>query len=352
MLGRSQALTWHHGRSGAFDLMAIHQKLIARYSMGCTGEHRLKYSHAIGLVEMFPGGGSGVKKMKIRRSDRCRGCGIGMAAGTEAYWDPTARVVRCLACGVAPRIPDTPAQLLEDDSSIQAGASARREHQRRSERERVKKERVVADDLEWRRSQIESRPLLGRVAAALTPKPVVGPESQPTRAWKVGAEGEERVAEVLATASGVEVLHDRRVPRSRANIDHIVVGPAGIYVIDAKKYKQGGAIEVRDVGTWRNPDQRLYVDGRHRTNLVDGVIGQIEIVRAALGLDLKGVPIHGVLCFVGATWGLRKKPKSVKGVTAIWPKALPGFVTQEGPHAIAVERIAGQLRSALPPAIS
>lgn len=33
--------------------------------------------------------------------------------------------------------------------------------------------------------------MLGRVAAALTPKPVITPESQSTRAWKVGSEGEE-----------------------------------------------------------------------------------------------------------------------------------------------------------------
>jgi Nuclease-related domain. len=36
----------------------------------------------------------------------------------------------------------------------------------------------------------------------------------------------------------MRVVHDRRIPRSRANIDHIVIAPRGIYVIDTKHYKQ------------------------------------------------------------------------------------------------------------------
>ena len=34
----------------------------------------------------------------------------------------------------------------------------------------------------------------------------------------------------------IRLLHDRRMPRSRANIDHLVVTPTGVYVIDAIKY--------------------------------------------------------------------------------------------------------------------
>jgi len=32
------------------------------------------------------------------------------------------------------------------------------------------------------------------------------------------------------------ILHDRRIPGSRANIDHIVVAPSGVWIIDAKRY--------------------------------------------------------------------------------------------------------------------
>lgn len=177
---------------------------------------------------------------------------------------------------------------------------------------------------------------------------MITPESQSTKAWKVGAEGEQRVAEVMATATGVEVLHDRLVPGTRANIDHIVVGPNGVFVVDAKKYT--GAIEVRDVGGFFKLDERLYVNNRDRTSTVDGVLGQIDVVRTALADAYSEVPVTGVLCFIGCDWGWRMKQKKVKGVTVLWPLALPDHVSADGPHAADLAAIAAHLRSRLKPA--
>jgi hypothetical protein len=36
----------------------------------------------------------------------------------------------------------------------------------------------------------------------------------------------------------VAVLHDRRIPGSRANIDHIAIAATGVWVIDSKRYKR------------------------------------------------------------------------------------------------------------------
>jgi Nuclease-related domain len=66
----------------------------------------------------------------------------------------------------------------------------------------------------------------------------------------------------------MSVLHDRRIPGSRANIDHIVVAPCGVFVIDAKNYK--GRVEKRDRGGFFSTDCRLYVGGRDKTPLVAG----------------------------------------------------------------------------------
>jgi hypothetical protein len=107
-----------------------------------------------------------------------------------------------------------------------AGASARRMYERRAGRERPEQEQAVQKDAAWRRQQlVADRPVLGQLATALTPKPEVR-ESQSTRAWAEGATGEEVVAGHLATLPDtVKVLHDRRVPGSKANIDHIAVTP-------------------------------------------------------------------------------------------------------------------------------
>ena len=309
------------------------------------------------------------KLMNIRRADTCTDCGMPLAEGTKAYWDASARVVHCVACSsleAAPRtagvdtdtlptetnlpvLENATKEAAESETAVRlgdvAGGSAMKEYEKRSNRELAKKERRVAEDAEWRRSIKEQRPVLGRIAAALTSVPQIGPESQPTAAWKIGTEGELRVAEVLATASGIEVLHDRLVPGSRANIDHIVVGPSGVFVIDAKKYK--GVIEVRNVGGLFRLDERLYVDGRDRSKLVEGVLGQIEVVRRALGEGFDDVPIRGVLCFVGCEWGWIMKQKHVSGVTALWPNALPDHVSAAGEHGPRVRAIADHLRGRL-----
>jgi hypothetical protein len=58
-------------------------------------------------------------------------------------------------------------------------------------------------------------------------------------AWRRGAAGERRTARLLGPLErqGWVVLHDLAVPRSRANIDHLVIGPGGVFVIDSKQYR-------------------------------------------------------------------------------------------------------------------
>ena len=50
-------------------------------------------------------------------------------------------------------------------------------------------------------------------------------DSQTTKAWAKGAKGEALAAEVLeklCRERGYKVLHDRKIPKSTANIDHIL----------------------------------------------------------------------------------------------------------------------------------
>ena len=293
--------------------------------------------------------------MTIGRPDRCAECSTELPAGTNAYWLKDRRVVVCTGCYAEPQamasplaVPADAAPVAEVKSGI-AGGSALREYDKRSERELARKQKRVAEDAEWRTSIKAQRPVLGRIATAVTPRPQVGPEAQATTAWKTGAEGESRVAEVLAGVSGVEVLHDRLVPgKGGANIDHIVVGPSGVFVVDAKKYS--GRLEVRDVGGMFRTDLRLYVAGRDRTKTVNAVLGEVEVVRTALGDEFADVPVRGVLCFIGCDWGLLMRTKELRTVTALWPLALPDHVAQAGPQAARVGTIAGHLRERLRPA--
>ena len=58
-------------------------------------------------------------------------------------------------------------------------------------------------------------------------------------AWQRGAAGERRTARLLAPLErhGWAVLHDLAIPGSQANLDHVVIGPGGVFVIDSKHYR-------------------------------------------------------------------------------------------------------------------
>lgn len=61
------------------------------------------------------------------------------------------------------------------------------------------------------------------------------PLFQKYRIWGSGAKGEEKVAKCLKSLRGkYRVFHDVVLPRARGDIDHVVVGPNGVFVIETK----------------------------------------------------------------------------------------------------------------------
>jgi hypothetical protein len=67
-------------------------------------------------------------------------------------------------------------------------------------------------------------------------------------AWRRGAAGERRTARLLGQLErhGWTVLHDLALPGSRANLDHLVIGPGGVFAIDSKQYQ--GRLQLDAVG--------------------------------------------------------------------------------------------------------
>ncbi len=202
-----------------------------------------------------------------------------------------------------------------------AGASARREYDRR----RAKDEARTRE--KWGR--------FGNVAVALTP------ERTSTRVWNTGAEGEARVGARLdaIAGDGIRVLHDRRIPGTKANIDHLVVTAAGVWVIDTKHYKNGNPSLRVEGGLLRPRVEKLMVSGRDRSKLVEGVLWQVGCVRDAV----PDVPVRGVLCFVDSDWGMLSSAFQVNGVEVLWSKKLVSRVTAAGPELVDVGEVAGRL---------
>lgn len=215
-----------------------------------------------------------------------------------------------------------------------AGKSAQREFDRRHE----KRDAAVR----------KRHPRIGGFLLAAFDDP------QSTQAWKKGAEGERIVGEILdgLASQNVRCIHDRQKPGSKANIDHIAISSAGVTVIDAKRYR--GLVHLRDVGTWRKPDHRLYVGERDRTKLVTGVTSQVVAVKAVLNDLGHDVPVQGRLCFVEAEWKMFAKPFVVHDIEISGPKSLARLLCQNiSPCELDQEQIsaiADDLDRVLPPA--
>src|SRR5918996_1901571 len=182
------------------------------------------------------------------------------------------------------------------------------------------------------RREKRAREKLGRLSGiylALTDDP------QSTRAWGVGSSGERRLGAYLDTLDDDEsliILHDRRAPGTRANIDHLAISRAGVFVIDAKNYT--GKVQKIDRGGWFSSDARLYVGRRDCTNLVAGIRKQVEAVRNALGpavIAELSPSVTSVLCFVDAEWSLFARPFQLEGVWVEWSKSLGERLRAPGP---------------------
>lgn len=123
----------------------------------------------------------------------------------------------------------------------------------------------------------------GVVAAACLRKPSGAAN------WIKGAKAERRTARVLRRVErrGWAVLHDRAIPRSKANLDHVLVTPSGRHLVyvDTKAWHAKGAL-IRWVG------DRLMYGPWDRTGSVRTV--QWEASRLAEELDLPVTPVIAV----------------------------------------------------------
>jgi hypothetical protein len=266
------------------------------------------------------------KPMRLRYAGTCRVCGVALSAKSEAIYERLSKTVRCVVHDQA--VTDQPPEVEDVEAGV-PGASARREFERR----KSKREMRVRT----------KHPRLGGLILAL------GDDPQSTKAWDVGALGEERLGNRLneIASETLRVLHDRRIPGTRANVDHLAVTPTGVYVIDAKKYKGRPQLRVEG-GILRPRVEKLLVGARDCTKVVDGVLKQVDLARSIVGND---VPLHGVLCFVEADWPLLGGSFMTRGVEALWPKKLYPKLKAAGPlSSDTIGDLHRQLASSLPPA--
>lgn len=270
------------------------------------------------------------KRMRLRYAGTCRLCKNELPAKTEAIYERATKTVRCLECPAPPDAATVPTVEVEPVDSGTAGASARREYERRKEK--------------WEDAVKTKHPKLGGLILAFSDEP------QSTKSWDTGAKGEEQFGAALDERVGdrFRVLHDRRIPGSRANIDHIVVTSTGVWVVDPKRYVDKRPELRIEGGILRPRTEKLVVGGRDRTKLVDGALKQLGLVKAVVGDE---VPVRGVLCFIEANWPLFGGDFVINGIDVMWPKKLYPLLEAEGTlNNASIERLHRSLATAFPSA--
>lgn len=125
----------------------------------------------------------------------------------------------------------------------------------------------------------------------------------PRRAREYGVIGEDTVAGILDAVADVVALHHRRPVDGKGRreaIDHLVVTGSGVWVVDAKTHY--GPLQVQRSGGVLSPrSERLFINNRDRTTLVETLRRQVALVARVLLDAGYTCPVHGALCFVGAT---------------------------------------------------
>ena len=236
-------------------------------------------------------------------------------------WDRVAQTVTCLAC--APSGTDAAPGV--------AGASAAAEGARRRDKRIEEVRRKHGDH------------------AAEVAKEMAERDNAAT--WGKGSKGESRLAAFVERQVGDAVipLHDRLIPGTRGNIDHIFVASTGVWIVDAKALK--GKVVQRELGPiWRRENE-VYVGGRNRTNLTKSVEKQVTAVIAALKAnpEFKGTDVHAALCFLDSEWSLLDFPFQVGFVWVMYPGALRKRLKKKGSLSREkMERIARRLDLSLP----
>jgi Nuclease-related domain len=224
-----------------------------------------------------------------------------------------------------------------DPRGSQAGASAQAAYQRCRQRERE----AWRDGMLWRVGAVAAAALVGgslvgltlgaslgwRLAALaallawwrLRPRP-----SARARVWRREAAMQRRTAEALEPLRqrGFLLLHDLTLPGWPASLDHLVVGPTGVWVIQSWRRRRFARLR-RATSPWTAGCGTAAQPPRLRW--------QAEAIADVLAGDTQ-LPVRPLLCVHGGGGRLAAPTPAVRDVRVASPRKVPDIV-RHGPRA-------------------
>lgn len=152
-------------------------------------------------------------------------------------------------------------------------------------------------------------------------------------AWAAGAEGERRVAAALATLSADWlVLHDRLLMPGLAesNIDHLLVGPAGVVLVDAKNW-------AGHLSEWQGSvfQRSFAADGSRRHRPRDREFAVVRSMAVEIARRVN-ITVTAVIALAGSRAADFGEPRVVHGVwvvpvdrLATWLRGRPSVAMED-----------------------
>lgn len=207
---------------------------------------------------------------------------------------PAPEPVAAAPAGVAQPVPVEPVEPWVDLASNRPGVAAR---------EQAIKARAAAP----------VRTTLARVIGVHTSE----------RAWRVGADGEEKVAakldRVVKTDPRWRVLHAIPVGRRGSDIDHILLGPGGFFTINTKSHPDGKVWVSGNTFKVNNSGVPYVRNARHEATRAS------DLLTRAAGFPVR---VTGMIAVVNTIeFEVRSQPSGVHVVTR---RGLPDWVSRLG----------------------
>lgn len=125
--------------------------------------------------------------------------------------------------------------------------------------------------------------------------------------WEAGAAGERATAAALARLGPRWiVVHDVEIPGSRANIDHVAIGPRGCVAVDSKRWRS--AVRL---------GRTLRVGGEQQVELLDRQWWYADVV-AGLAGEVVGRPVQAVPLLAVHGAAIRRGLRGRRAVAGVW----------------------------------
>ena len=144
--------------------------------------------------------------------------------------------------------------------------------------------------------------------------------------WVKGLEGENTVLNYLNTLpKNYFVFHDVTLPKKKGNIDHVVIGPNGIFVKETKNYSGMYSIKGDKWYYHRKGRAKKKIDKNPGVQVVRNVIDLKSFLNNK-GITVSELWVNAIVAFINHNFKIIQKPVKY---TVLYPETVPKYILNQ-----------------------